>query len=122
MGKKTIITVGMEIPGDDVISIGFDGRQSLADADIAVLCPNADPASYDYSSDSYCGKVCLSDYASERFMSDVSHWRTELCKFVETGKTAFLILDAPKDGYYATGVFSRLSRRACEAWSRFHRR
>ena len=104
--EKKIFSVGWDFPGDDhkVEEIDIRDHRSLADADIVVFSPTIDLARY-YCSENktYMGQTSLGQDASARLHRDVLYWREELRNFIESGKTAFIILDKPTEGYCATG-------------------
>ena len=60
MGKKSVVSIGIDIPGVEIESINFKSKTSLLDYDIAII----DPTIYDfyvYNYEDYLGKPCLND-------------------------------------------------------------
>lgn len=44
--QRTIVSIGMEVPSDDVTYIPFDSDQSLLDADIVLYEPTLGPRTF----------------------------------------------------------------------------
>lgn len=89
MAKKSVVSIGIEIPGSDDKQISLKSKISLLDYDIVII----DPAIYDfygYSHDDYLGKPCLDDANSFSLKEHLEHWRREILEFIRAGKNVFL--------------------------------
>jgi len=103
LSKKSIFSVGMTWPIDDVTEISFSARISLLDADIVVFNPDISDFLYQYGQENYLGKPCLDDSYSFRLKETLDHWRREIKEAFEAGKTIFIYLDVFQEVYVATG-------------------
>src|SRR6056297_2355680 len=84
MAKKSIASVGIEIPGADINRISLRSKTSLLDYDVIIV----DPHIYDfygYNYDNYQGKPCLDDTNSFRLKDHLEHWRREILEAVKAG-------------------------------------
>lgn len=77
MGKKIIFSIGIEIPHNDVEHIKYDSKRTLIDADIIVFLPYLPPLNV------------------ESLNSAVFHWKDELLRAFESGKTIIVYLPEP---------------------------
>lgn len=98
---RSIIAVGLEIPGDKTKYTSLSSKLSLLDYDIAVFNPYIGEF-YGYGED-YLGKPCLSDSNSFQLKEHLEHWRREILEAVKAGKSIFLLLNALQEVYVATG-------------------
>lgn len=97
---KSILAVGIDIPGGSIESVSILSDRSLLDADLVLFQPGIPSW---YGSDTYLGKRCLDDDSSFRVKEAFVHWRRELAAAMDAGKIIFLILSAPDTVYVATG-------------------
>jgi hypothetical protein len=99
--KKSIITVGLEIPGGTAKAIPLNSKLSLLDYDIAIFNPCIGQFCGYY--EEYLGKPCLNDSNSFQLKEHLEHWRREILEAVKAGKTVFLLLNELEEVYVATG-------------------
>lgn len=100
MARKTIMSIGFDMPGGDAEHISIASSQSLLDADIIVVQPNI----YSYlSSDRFQGKPSLTEANSFKLEEDLSHWRSELKIAFDEGKTIFVYLSELQEVFIHTG-------------------
>lgn len=98
---RSIIAVGIDIPGEDIEFVEYTSPRSLLDADIVFFAPQV--PFLEYTHDTYQGKKCLSDDYSFRAKEAVVHWRRELSAALDAGKLVLLLLKAPQVVFAATG-------------------
>jgi len=101
MAKKTIFTVGLDLPSNDFQYKSFHSNISLLDADIVLFQPNLIYKT-DYSG-TYNGKPSLTDTSSTECIESINHWKDELKTTFESGKTIFIFLNAYEEVYFKTG-------------------
>lgn len=102
MSKRTIASVGYNIPGTNVEDINIKSKISLLDYDVVIF----DPSIYDfygYGCENYLGKPCLDDYNSFSLKEHIDHWKREILDSIKTGKNVFLMLNKEQEVYVATG-------------------
>ena len=105
MGKKSVVSVGADIPGADIENISLKSKVSLLDYDVAII----NPAIYDfygYSYEDYLGKPCLDDSNSFSLKEHLEHWRREILESIKAGKNVFFMLNQEQEVYVATGTKS----------------
>lgn len=103
MARKTIFSVGMEWPVDDVTEFSFSKNISLLDADIVVFTPCISTNGGSYDVETYLGKLCYGDSSSFQLKESIDHWRREIKDAYDAGKTVFIFLDELLEVYVATG-------------------
>ena len=101
MVKRSVVSVGCDIPGGLAEYIAFDSKASLLDWDIILFNPNI--KSYLSTFQTYQGKPSLNDDVSFRLRDAVQHWRRELAEASQAGKTVFVLLSALKGIVIDTG-------------------
>ena len=99
---KSIITIGIDVPGEKTKCIPLESKLSLLDYNISIFDPDISTF-YRYGSNSYQGKPCLSDYESFQLKEHLEHWRREIFEVIKAGKTVFLLLNELREVYVATG-------------------
>jgi hypothetical protein len=97
---RTVLAVGLEIPGDGAEEVSILSDRSLLDADLIIFNPEIPKL---YGTTSHQGKRCLDDDDSFQLKEAIAHWRRELAAAIEVGKTIVLMLAAPETIYVATG-------------------
>ena len=101
MSKKTVGSIGSEVPGGFSDFVSFDSRASLLEWDIILFNPSINRHADAY--ESYQGKPSLSDHRSFALQESVQHWRRELTEALRAGKTIFVFLPALQEVYVDTG-------------------
>lgn len=103
--------IGFSIPSENDDYVSLDNFTSLADADIAIFCPDLSTTRYStydggnyQSSGEYEGKKLYNKESSVSIKEHSKHWQKELLHFVETGKTLFVILPHKSDFFIYTGT------------------
>ena len=102
MAKKSVVSIGIEIPGSEAKRISLQSKVSLLDYDVIII----DPAIYEfygYSYDDYQGKPCLDDTNSFRLKEHLEHWRREILEAIRAGKNVFIFLNQEQKVFIATG-------------------
>jgi hypothetical protein len=102
MAKKSVVGVGINIPGADIEEVSLRSKTSLLDYDIAIIDPDIYNF-YGYSYTEYNGKPCLDDSNSFSLREHLEHWRREILESVRAGKNVFLLLNKEQEVYIATG-------------------
>jgi hypothetical protein len=105
---KRILTVGVELPLDDIEQISIREHRSLLESDIILFRPSITDF-YPYSpfgDDSYKGKPCFTDSESFSVQECCAHWRRELLDAVTHGKLVIILFPGLQDVYVATGEHS----------------
>lgn len=100
MAKRTIFTVGFNLPGDDFEYVPFHSDRSLLDADIVLFEPGFGAT---VPLEDYEGTDLFSKSASPRVIQQLSHWKSELISFVNGGNLAVIYLKKPLRYYVYTG-------------------
>ena len=96
---KSIVCVNHEIPTVDN-QIGYLSNESLRDYDIAIFNPEFPNLSrVEFSG----GGSCLAIEATETLNKAVAHWSAELRGALQSGKTAFILLNKFERDSAATG-------------------
>jgi hypothetical protein len=98
---KSIITIGLEIPGATAKAVALNSKLSLLDYDIAIFNPCIRQFYGCY--EEYLGKPCLNDSNSFQLKECLEHWRREILEAVKAGKTVVLLLNELEEVYVATG-------------------
>src|ERR1700728_1781584 len=99
MAKRTIMSVGANLPHPEIENVDIDTKRSLADGDIIFFRPNL----YLYPSDDYQGKHCLSDTRSFQIKETMSHWRQQILTAFDAGKTIVVMLSQYKEFFIDSG-------------------
>jgi hypothetical protein len=99
--SKKILTIGLELASDATEEEEFQSKASLLDWDIILFKPLISEF-YSYS-ESYQGKMCLTDEQSFRLKECCEHWRREISQAVENGKTVIFFLTSLEEVYIDTG-------------------
>lgn len=99
---ERIISVGVQIPGGKIEYARLSERISLLDWDIAILTTDMSNSFY-YGSETYNGKVCLSDDASFKYSEAQIYWKKEISEAVNNGKSVVVFLEDFDEIYIATG-------------------
>nr|VFK24494.1 MAG: hypothetical protein BECKLFY1418C_GA0070996_11805 [Candidatus Kentron sp. LFY] len=102
MSKRTVASVGYDIPDVDVEDISIESKASLLDYDVVIF----DPSIYDfygYSYKDYRGKPCLDDHNSFSLKENMEHWKREILDSIKAGKNVFFMLNNEQEVYVATG-------------------
>lgn len=87
----TIRYIGAHFPGEEENYIRLNSSTSLSDVDIVIFSPDFEDISYNYDP-SYRDEDLL-DRASSIRLRDLSHhWNQEIQKFLNAGKTLFVML------------------------------
>ena len=101
---RKIVSVGLDVPSDDVEIIEFDSDQSLLDADIVLYKPTLDDNPFaNLGGSTFMGKPSLSESASFRVKERVNHWKSELRAAFDAGKLVMIFLATPNEVYVRTG-------------------
>lgn len=100
MAKKSIFTVGFELPGEEFEYIPFRSDRTLLDADIILFEPSFGTVSF---GDSFQGKSTLSQHDSFRVKEQQLHWTGEIADAVKAGKLVIVYLVKPVEYYRYTG-------------------
>ena len=103
MSKKSIFSVGLEWPIDEITEISLSEHISLLDADIIIFNPDISDYIHYYGREEYLGKPCLDDSNSFALKEALDHWKREIKEAYEAGKTIFVFLNSVQDVYVATG-------------------
>lgn len=103
--QRTIVSIGMEVPSDDVTYIPFDSDQSLLDADIVLYEPTLGPRTFldAFVFSEYQGKPSLSESNSFSVKGHVAHWKSELLAASNADKLIVIVLATPIEVYVKTG-------------------
>jgi len=101
MSKKNILSIGLELAGDNVQFCKFSSDTSLLDWDIILF--KADIQQYFGWSETYNGKPCLDDSSSFKLKERAAHWRREIREAISHGKTVIVFLSELEEVYIATG-------------------
>ena len=99
MAIRKIISIGVNVPHDDVEEVSFYSDRSLLDADIVLFSPFAP----DHAYTKYLGKPSLDESDSFTFKEAVLHWNRELKEAYLAGKSVFVYLAKPAEVYVQTG-------------------
>ena len=99
---RNILSVGIEIPGDQAEYTRLDSKVSPVDYDVSIIDPAISNFGL-YPDRDYKGKRCLSESNSFRLKEQMEHWRREILEAVKAGKTVFLLLNDMTEVYVATG-------------------
>jgi hypothetical protein len=100
--SKAILTVGFELSSEDIESADIGSRASLWDYDIILIRPTIE-GFVDSMYEEFEGKPCLSDGSSFRLKESMAHWRDQIKKVVDNGKTVIVFLSPVTDVFIATG-------------------
>ncbi len=100
MAKRTIFTVGFDLPGEEFEYIEFSSDRTLLDADIILFQPTL--GNYD-GYESYKGKSLLSEHSSFETKSQLDHWRAEIVAAVNAGKLVIVFLVKPDECFRHSG-------------------
>ncbi|MDL2224067.1 hypothetical protein LJB92_02000 [Bacteroidales bacterium OttesenSCG-928-M06] len=100
---KEIISVGIQVPSNDIDFYEINNRVALSDADIIVFSPMLSYNHY-YEDKDYLGKTCYNENYSFQLKENFTHWKRELNLAFEKGKTVFIFLSEKKEFYIHTGT------------------
>jgi len=104
--RKTIFTIGYEIPGHSDDSVDFSQKKSLMDADILLVSPELLFPSYEDWVSFSSGGGCYGISESSEYTEQISHLKKEVEDFLKSGKNIFMFL-SKKDSYQlASGTTS----------------
>jgi hypothetical protein len=98
---KRILTTGLSLQSDSAHEEELDAKASLLDWDIILFKP--DLSSFMYGAGTYQGKHCLDDTYSFSFKDACAHWRSEIKRAMETGKTVIVFLPELEEIFVASG-------------------
>ncbi|MFP5238736.1 MAG: hypothetical protein ACLGQW_02800 [Acidobacteriota bacterium] len=118
MSKKTIFSVSLEWPIDEVRHVDINSNSSLLDSDVVIFVPDIQWFINYYREDDFQGKPSLSDGGSFKLKEKIAHWRRELIDAFDAGKTIFVFcnsiqeccVDTGKREYSGTGRNQRTTR------------
>ncbi|MBN2260674.1 MAG: hypothetical protein JW702_09015 [Clostridiales bacterium] len=105
MGKKSVVSIGADIPGAEFDNISLKSRASLLDYDVVIIDP-AIYGFYGYRYEDYLGKPCLDDSNSFSLKEHLEHWRREILESIRAWKNVFIMLNQEQEVYIATGTKS----------------
>jgi len=100
MAKHRIFTIGCSFPGDEFEDIDFNSDATLLDANIILFEPTLGNA---WGTESYGGKMLLSENSSFIVKQHLDHWRSEIVAAVNAGKLVIVYLSKPIVCYRHTG-------------------
>lgn len=100
--KKTLVTVGFDVPDPDIEHLEFKSNDSILGADAVVFCPNMARYNAEYG-DGFAGRTLISQSDSAELRDHTQHWLSELSIFLQHGKTVFLLLLGLDDFFVHTG-------------------
>lgn len=103
--NKQLLTIGFEIPGFDENNVDFLDRFSLMDADTLLISTGEISPSGDWVNFS-AGGGCYNVEPSKKFEEKLLHLKKELIDYLNTGKTAFILLSTKLDFQLAHSVSS----------------
>jgi hypothetical protein len=101
MSKRSIMVVGLELPWPNAEYVSLRSRRSLLDGDILVIHPVLDDLYH--APESHLGKPCYSDSDSFQIRESIVHWRDEIIRAYNAGKTVIVFLVSREEFYIATG-------------------
>ena len=96
---KEIISIGIQIPSNEIDFYRMNERVALSDADIIVFSPILSRTLYRTEHFDYQGKICYDENSSFNLNEDFMHWERELKKALEQGKTIFVFLTKKEEFY-----------------------
>lgn len=102
MPKRKIAFFGIDIPGNEELTLPLLSKTSIIDYDISVFQFNFSQF-YSYTRETYLGKPCLNDDCSFRLKEQIHHWRREILEALRVGKTIFVFLNDLQEFYVSTG-------------------
>jgi hypothetical protein len=102
MGKKSVVSLGVEIPGSKEKYLSLESKASLLDYDVIIIDPSI-YGFYGFDYKDYQGKPCLDDSNSFRLKEHIEHWRREIIEAIKAGKNVFLMLNQIQEVFVATG-------------------
>lgn len=102
MGKKNVLTIGLDLASEQAEYAEFSSKVSLLDWDIVLFKPDIEEYIRGHSQ-LYQGKPRLGDVKSFDLKESCEHWRREIKQAVEAGKTVFVFLPEPTEVYVDTG-------------------
>lgn len=100
---RSLISIGVEVPGSQLEAVEFSQARSLHDADIVLIDPDFGSSWAQTFGSTYRGKPSLSDTASFELASAVRHWSSELVDAFKAGKTVFVFLSERREVFVDTG-------------------
>ena len=99
--SKNILTIGFELASDDVGYERLRSTASLSDWDIILIKPTMDD--FSHHTLTYQGKPRLDENDSFRLQETCEHWRREILRAVESGKTVVIFLPQNEEVFIDTG-------------------
>ena len=102
---RQLLTIGIEIPGQEENDIDFSDHFSLMDADLLVILPSSIKPFGEWVSFS-AGGGCYNVEPSKRFQKKSAHLKKELLDLLNSGKTAFIFLSRKEEFQLAQSVTS----------------
>lgn len=103
--KKEIRSIGYQIPGYSNKYLDFTYNYSLMDADIILISTNSIKPNGDWISFTNGSGGCYNINPSKSFEKNISHLKKELIDFLNSGKTAFILLSQKEE--YQLGLSVR---------------
>ncbi len=100
MAKSRVLTIGIELPGEDYELVSFDSNQTLLDAEIVIFQPTFGSH---YALESYNGRPLFGEHDSFKTNQALEHWRSEIRTATEAGKLVVVYLVSPLEYYRDTG-------------------
>lgn len=106
MAEKQIFTIGYTIPTFDENCVDFYDGVSLMDADILLISPELFSPRESYSSwiNFSSGGGCYNAPTSSEYEEKVSHLKKEVRDFLQSGKSAFILLSKKENHTLSSGV------------------
>ncbi|WP_375744814.1 hypothetical protein NR800_08390 [Corallococcus interemptor] len=100
MGTRKILSVGIKLPGDfDFIPL--NSKQSLTDADIAIIRPSFFEE-FDWER-THKGIPSFDEETSFQILNTITHWQTEVSAALNRGTTVLIYLCDREDFHLDTG-------------------
>ena len=100
MKKRSVLSVGYQIPGLGNNYLEFDSNRSLLDADVVLFYPTLRGF---YSNQYYQGKRRISNDDSPRAVEHCKRWKQELLESLKAGKTVITFLSPLEEVYVHLG-------------------
>ena len=99
--KKRILTVGFDLASDETGYADLDSQDSLLDWDIILFKPNL-LASF-YTQERYRGRPSFPEGKSFQITASCEHWRREIKRAIDAGKTVIVFTAELEDFFIDTG-------------------
>lgn len=102
--KRTITTIGYQIPGNSNLLLDFSSKKSLMDFDVILFAPILPYYELSSVGDGYYqGKTCYGESSSFGLKGDLEHWKNELSSALRAGKSVFFLLSEKQEFFVDTG-------------------